>query len=257
MLKIMTLVKKGSFIFMLSVLFILAISFFTEGYFIRADKVSCNHDSGVGCGGVTAYSDCRLGVEDSLGRVCIPVSEANLTCHCGYSPICVPEECPFDYVTNSACILEKILHPESELAQTCCENACVDEEGNIIDSYKTETPEELYEIVSMFGQTISIKDEHRVAAIVNLVITSILGGISLFATGYGTLLAAYKRPNTVDPAEIEKISGTLKTLLLGFIISWGFIFIIQFFSTLVGIGNLSELIVLGDNEEASTTIVIN
>ncbi len=152
--------------------------------------------------------------------------------------------CPDTFVTDFACVQNKIVNPED----SCCVDICPGGNSSTLDP--------AYEQFNIFVTKININSEHKVAALINVTITTVLGAISLYTLFRGFYIAAYKRANTTDSAEIEKITTELKNLVIGFVICWTFIFVMQFVMTLLGIGNLNQLVILGD-PNPSNVIIIN
>jgi hypothetical protein len=169
------------------------------------------------------------------------------------SPICIPPSCPTDYEPDFNCIQKQILDPTAKnpsSAQFCCENKCKD-----IGGLPTEDrARQLDPLFTFFGQTLYVSVAERIPTLINLAITTALGLMSVYTVVYGTYVAGYKRTQTTDPGEIEKISKTLKNLVLGFVLAWSFIFIIQLVASLLGLGSLSNLTLVGDGGGSTITI---
>jgi hypothetical protein len=165
---------------------------------------------------------------------------------------CVPQDCydTGEFVPDTQCVLKQFQTPEArdpDSPEFCCENKCIGTESDTESAFT--------ELINVFGTRIYVTTQARVAALINLVLSSILGLISAYTLISGILLAAYKLPNTVDPEEISQIQKSITTMIVGFILAWSFIFIIQFISTLLGIGNLAEMIVLGEPDEVNQTTI--
>ncbi|MDQ6986086.1 MAG: hypothetical protein Q9M91_05795 [Candidatus Dojkabacteria bacterium] len=193
------------------------------------------------------------------GNYCIPQGNNNSrNCVCTIAVLfCIPENCPREYIPNTACLNEQILNPASPEAATCCENKCKDDALNsIATGTKTSAPAEIDALITMFGQTVSVKNEDRFAVFVNLAITTVLGAIAAYTLVYGIILAAYKRPNTVDAEEIARINKTLTNMILGFVLAFSFVLIMQVFANLLGLGNLASIQLTGSTP-SDTQIVIN
>lgn len=175
---------------------------------------------------------------------------ANLSVIDASAPSCTPN-CEFE--PDFSCINRKILDPTFD----CCENKCVGAADSV------ELPEEYTKVISVFGSTIVIDTSDPIGVIsvlVNLAITTVLGFISLYALIRGIYEGGIKRAKSIDAGEIEASNKTVQTLILGFVLAWSFIFIIQFVASIIGLGSLSDLQVLqGDLSEDSggDQIIIN
>lgn len=167
----------------------------------------------------------------------------------GDDPICVPDcGASLEYVPDFQCINRKLLDPEED----CCENRCA---NAIPGDPSSQDPAAFQELVNVFGTTIAIETNEPfgvIAVIVNVLITTVLGFISLYTLVKGIYVGGIKRANTVEAGEIEEISQTIRTMFLGFILAWSFIFIIQFITGIIGLGSLNDLVVLEDDPGADS-----
>lgn len=169
------------------------------------------------------------------------------------SPICIPSSCAGEgqYEPDFACINQQLLDPTNN----CCENKC----KNI--SSGNDNPDSFTKLIDVFGSSIVIETDDPIgviAVLVNLAITTVLGFISLYAIVRGIYEGGIKRARSIDSGEIEETTKTVQTLILGFVLAWSFIFIIQFITSILGLGSLSDLTVLQDDlaGDADNQIVI-
>lgn len=160
---------------------------------------------------------------------------------------CLPSACqvPGGFEPDFACQTERILNPGSN----CCINKCT------VDASVIDLPPETTVLFEFFGNSLIITDGSRIPALINLLISTFLGFISLYAVIYGIYLGAYARPNATDEESIAQINKSLQSVIIGFALAWSFIFIIQFVASLLGLGDLSTLDLVG-NSGSSTTITI-
>ena len=160
---------------------------------------------------------------------------------------CLPSSCrrAGQYEPDFACQLEKLNNP----ASNCCQNKCKD------GFTPTELPAEQKELFQFFGNKVIITEGNRIPALINLLVSTVLGFMSLYALFQGIYLGAVKRPKATSEEDVAKINKTLQSLILGFILAWSFIFIIQFVANLLGLGDLSTMQLVG--EDGGTIITIN
>jgi hypothetical protein len=151
--------------------------------------------------------------------------------------LCIPEECSGqgEYVPDFSCINRKLLDP----TDTCCENKCKDSAG-------AEEPEVYREVInSFFGYSLAVRDGQQIPVLINLAITTVLGFVSLYALVMGIYLGGYVRSRATTAEEIESTNKKLTTLIIGFILAWGFIVIVQIVANLIGLGSLNSLELVG------------
>lgn len=229
--------------------------------------VTCNGQrSGDSCT-LTDPSLARFGTRGtcrftSSARTCacqVPASLINNTTNFVLDgPVCFPLGCsaPGTFEPDSACVTKQILNPRAKdpgSGEFCCINKCVGAEP----SAAGRSGNEFVNLINIFGtNVISINSEQRIAAIINLALTSVLGAISAYTIIRGIKITAFDRPRTLDPGEIAGINKTLVTLVIGFVLAWSFIFIIQLVSNFLGVGSLNDLILVGAPPEDTTTITI-
>lgn len=160
------------------------------------------------------------------------------------SGICIPVDCPNDYVPNLKCSSAKLLNP----ALDCCENKCRDDGnavrnsgGSVIDPANVQQPQiEGFLQFDIFGSQIKINPE-RLPALFLTVISSIMFGISIYVLVKGIYVAGVKRTQAVSPEEIAKINKQFTGLVVGFVLLWSFIFIMQVVFSFLGLGNITSL----------------
>lgn len=162
---------------------------------------------------------------------------------CGASPYFVPEACPTTYQPDFNCQTEKILNPGTQ----CCPNICPGDSG-------VGQPEELEVVTSIFNNKIGVKSGEQIPTLINLVVTTLLGIVSVYATVMGIYIAGFVRARSTDDAEIAKANKTLGTLIAGFLLAWSFIFIIQVVANFLGLGSLSNLELIDETNADVITI---
>lgn len=162
------------------------------------------------------------------------------------NPICIPAGCPDTYVPDFTCQYRKLLDP----SDGCCENKCP-------GTASVSEPAEYTTLVSFFGRGIYLYSDAKIVSLINLAVTSFLAGISIFALVYGIYIAGVVRANTTDAAKIQETNKILQRLILGFILAWMFIFIMQVVMNLLGLGDLRQTVIFGSAPPNSTIIEIN
>ena len=159
----------------------------------------------------------------------------------------VPAACPNTYKPDLNCTANKFSNPDSK----CCPNFCPQGEGsnatNITQLSST------YRKLVIFGTDYRFSPEST-SGVIKLVIQTILGLVSLYALVRGVYLAGFKRTLVTTPDEIGKINKELTNMLIGFIICWGFILILQFVSNFLGLGSLTAL--SGTDNSGANVVVV-
>ncbi len=160
---------------------------------------------------------------------------------------CLPEACQNagQFEPDFNCINRKLLNPSVD----CCEDKCSD------DNQEFTIPNELDPLFSFFGYTFAVKDGQQIPTLINLAISTFLGFVSVYALGMGIYQGAVVRARTTDPEKIAEVSKSFVALVGGFILSWGFIVIMQVVANLIGLGSLQDLTIIGD--DGGTTITID
>ncbi|MCA9387170.1 hypothetical protein KC669_04005 [Candidatus Dojkabacteria bacterium] len=156
---------------------------------------------------------------------------------------CLPESCKVKggYLPNFTCINEKIVNPQSD----CCIDKCAGEG-------ESEVPEEYAPLFSFFGATFAVTKDQQIPTLINLAITTALGFASVYALVMGIYQGAYVRSKATDPETIEQTNKVITSLILGFILAWGFIVIMQVVANLIGLGSLQNLELVGDSGQTIT-----
>lgn len=156
----------------------------------------------------------------------------------------VYRRCRESYIPDFNCTNRRIFDPKV----TCCENKCPE------DAISPEASE-FSTLISFFGNSLTIKSTQQIPTLINLAITTILGFFSIYALGYGMYVAGVVRAKTTNEEEIVKANKTLITLILGFILAWGFIIIMQFVANLVGVGSLANLQLIQEQPSGSVVVI--
>lgn len=156
----------------------------------------------------------------------------------------VYRRCEDSYIPDFNCTNRRIFDPKV----TCCENKCPE------DAISAEASE-FSTLISFFGNSLTIKSTQQIPTLINLAITTILGFFSIYALGYGMYVAGFVRARTTNEEEIVKANKTLITLILGFVLAWGFIIIMQFVANLVGVGSLANLQLIQEQPSGSVVVI--
>jgi hypothetical protein len=151
---------------------------------------------------------------------------------CGNDPYKIPAGCENNYTVDFNCQNRRIIDP----SETCCIHICK-------TSGSTAAPEQLDEL-EVFGFRVAVDASKRIPLFINLAFTTALGLVSAYAVVVGIYYAGVKRARATTSEEIEEVNKTLKQLVIGFIIAWSFIFIIQFIFNLLGLGSLNDMIII-------------
>lgn len=138
------------------------------------------------------------------------------------------------YTADLNCTAAKFIDPSNN----CCPNRCVDTQGNAVGTSE-DLPGE-YRQFEVFGTSIRI-NPNNIGTLINLAFTTFLGLVSLYTIVRGIYVAGVKRPNSTNDEDIANISKELINLIIGFVICWSFIIVIQLLANFLGIGKLSDL----------------
>jgi len=157
------------------------------------------------------------------------------------------EACPETYVPDFNCIQKKFVDP----AFNCTENKCPGDAG-VTDAEVTE----FEPLLEFFGTELYIESEDEFPVLINLAITTVLGIASVYAIVRGIFVGAVLRAQTTNEEEIVKYNKEFTTLILGFILAWSFILIMQIVASLLGLGSLQDLTLISDDGTGGSTIVI-
>lgn len=178
---------------------------------------------------------------------CISSSSSNTTSVKCDAPYYIPSNCPNDYVPDLQCINTRLFNP----GILCCPNKCNNAPSNVCDTvYQT-----YFSQFDIFGTTFKI-NPNNLPTIINLFITTILGLISIYALLRGIYVAGIKRTQAISPEDIANLNKELTNLVIGFIIAWGFIIIIQIVANILGVGSLSNIDING-GKSGGLVVTIN
>ncbi len=173
------------------------------------------------------------------------------------APYFIPDACAVPYIPGKSpgytadlnCQIVRITKPGTTEAQ-CCPNICVDTDGTRISAT---LPTEVTQ-TEVFGTNIRINPDSA-GTIINILFTTVLGLVSVYAIIRGIYVTGVKRPMAIEAEKIAEINKELTNLVIGLIISWGFIILIQVVANLLGVGQLSNLDISG-GESGGTVITI-
>lgn len=174
------------------------------------------------------------------------------------APYYIPSACPTPYrpgvsggyTADLNCQLLKLTDPGNK----CCPNICVNSNGESPENSLAADNPELFSKLEVFNTTIRVNPDN-IGTIINILFTTILGLVSLYAIIRGFYVAGVKRPMVIDADSIAGINKELTNLIIGAAICWGFIIIIQVIANLIGVGQLSNLDISG-GESGGTVVTI-
>ncbi|MEP7103846.1 MAG: hypothetical protein ABI721_04015 [Candidatus Dojkabacteria bacterium] len=170
------------------------------------------------------------------------------------APFGIPDACPTAcksqndtncYVPDFSCSNAKFLNPQT----ICCSNKC--NGGGTIGTIDPGDAS-LIRSFNIFGTKFSFSSG-SIPSLINAIISTFLGIVSIYALARGAYLGAVIRPGVTSSDDISKINKEIVNLIIGFILAWSFIFIIQFVATVLGIGNLNDLNVTNTGTEIVIT----
>lgn len=172
------------------------------------------------------------------------------------APYYIPSACKTPYVPGRSagytadlnCQLERISNPASR----CCPNYCVDSSGEAV-GLSTET-NELVSALEVFNTTIKVSPDN-LGVLINILFSTVLGLVSLYTIIRGIYVTGVKRPMATSADDIANLNKELTNLIIGAVICWGFIILIQVVANLFGVGQLNSLDISG-GEGGGTVIVI-
>lgn len=143
------------------------------------------------------------------------------------------------YTPDFQCINSKFVNS----ATSCCNNKCSTDNSVL-------PPLELSEL-NIFGTKFRLSPS-AIPSVINALISTFLGVVSFYALGRGAYIGAILRTRATSADDIAKVNKEVVNLLIGFVLAWSFIFIIQFISSVLGIGSLNNFNV----ENTGTVITI-
>ncbi len=164
-------------------------------------------------------------------------------------PDYIPSQCPKDYTPDYTCLNIKILKPNDATAKSCCINKCRNDSD--VNGGTTQDPVRRLEA---FGAKFDITAS-SIPKIINLAISAILGILSAYVLFRGVYVAAVKRTQTTSADEITKVNKELSSLIVGFIVLWSVIFIIQLVFGVLGLGNVTSINIGTDPNDKSVVII--
>ncbi|MFS8130710.1 MAG: hypothetical protein ACMG57_01895 [Candidatus Dojkabacteria bacterium] len=149
-----------------------------------------------------------------LGPIGIPSSCQN--------PCAAQDDAANCYVPDFQCSNARILHPGTD----CCTNKCKDNDPG------TPTPAEVIKF-NIFGTQFEITPA-KVPNLINIAISSFLGLVSAYALIRGMYVGAVLRTRATSSEDIAKVNKEIVNMIIGFVLAWSFIFIIQFIGSILG-----------------------
>ncbi len=154
-----------------------------------------------------------------------------------------PPGCENTYVVDANCVQRRLLNP----SYVCQVNICPNEQGE-------EPPEEVAKLITIFGQNLYVYSSNKVAALVNMLLIGVMTVMTVIAFIYGVFVAAVQRSKSTEAGEIETANKTLLRLILGFVLAWSIIVVMQFVFSILGIGGLTDITISNDENQDSIII---
>ncbi len=176
---------------------------------------------------------------------------ANFPAGCA-QPFGIPTACPTEcksqndtgcYVPDFQCSNAKFLDP----SVSCCNNKCAN--SGTVGSSGDQAEIRKFNI---FGTQFAFSSA-RIPSLINIAISTFLGFVSAYALFRGMYIGAVVRSRATTSEDIAKANKEIVNLIIGFILAWSFIFIIQFVASVLGIGNLNDLNVTNTGSEITIT----
>lgn len=176
-------------------------------------------------------------------------------------PFGIPKQCQDSYELDNRCNIAKIIDPEVD----CCINKC---KGDPSTAYNPQCPEGatgpdctvvgVLNSLNIFGTKVQYSAD-KIPSLIQLVISGTLAVVSFYALFRGMYLYAIKRPNTTDATEVGKINKEFGNIIVGFVLAWSVIFIVEFVMRLLGLPTLTQIsferIDSGDPEVTNVIII--
>lgn len=161
----------------------------------------------------------------------------------------IPPECPNNYEPDFTCINRKILNP----ADPCKENKCKGSDGEKVDPIL-----EKYNEYGILGVKVRVTED-SIPSLINLAISTFLGIIALYALFRGIYVAGVKRTQATTDEDLANVNKELTAIVIGFVVAFSFIFIIQVIFNLLGLGGVTDLNVnfTGEIDEDAPQIIIS
>ncbi|GIW58879.1 MAG: hypothetical protein KatS3mg086_164 [Candidatus Dojkabacteria bacterium] len=163
----------------------------------------------------------------------------------------VPENCPEDFVVDFSCQRAKLVDSTVD----CFENKCPDA-PSYEEQQNGSEENSLLNSLDVFGARFNIDSGQEIAAVINILISTFLGIVSLYALIRGVYVAGFKIAGNTEQEKLTEARNEIVQLVLAFVIAWSAIFVLQFVFSLLGLGSINNYILFGDNQQG-TQIVIN
>jgi hypothetical protein len=177
-------------------------------------------------------------------RVCD--QPGTLPCDCT-PPQGIPTACPTDFEPDHLCNIAKIKDP----TVICCPNKCIDAETSVPQPEQ----DELRRLGNIFGTEVRYTPE-KIPSLIQLGISAVLAVVSFYALFRGMFLYAIKRPNTIDASEIANINKEFGNIIIGFVLAWSVIFLVEFVMRILGLPSLSQIDIARIDESDGANVII-
>lgn len=157
--------------------------------------------------------------------------------------ICIPESCSGEgeYEPDFSCILAKNFSTNKE-AVNCCENKCKNAVSNCEVNPNSSGCGILAEFseFDIFNTKVKITYD-KIPTIINLVFSTVLGVLAVYAAIRGIYIYAIKMPNASKDDELAAISKEAKAILIGFVLALSFLFLVQVVFSILGLPAINEI----------------
>lgn len=146
-------------------------------------------------------------------------------------------------IPDNNCVLQKLFDPTFQ----CCELKCPEDESAVQAS-------QVEELINIFGNTIFVPSARRFGVVANMALISVMTGLTAFAFIFGTITAGYRRTQATTEEEIIAVNKTLVRIIVGFILAWSVVIIVNLVTTLFGLGSVADLTVVDEDSDPEITI---
>lgn len=170
---------------------------------------------------------------------------------CKINPYLTPTTCDEKNITiDSNCQTRHILNPGSA---DCCILICKNSQGSLDQNNESLKK---FSSFNIFGSkfNLDLTDAKTVELLVSLFVSTILGIVSLYALLKGAYLAAFKRPEATTAEDIASINKEFTSLVVGFTVAWGLIFLVQIVFGILGLGNIRNMELFNDQNGIVITV---
>ncbi len=171
----------------------------------------------------------------------------------------IPSMCQDSYTLDNKCNVARIINPEVD----CCINKCTNIDNGYDPDAECSGPGDpdcdvtsVLNSLNIFGTKIQYSNE-KIPSLVQLGLSAFLAVVSFYALFRGMYLYSIKRTQTTDAAEIGKINKEFGNIIIGFVLAWSAIFIVELVMRILGLPTLTQITLERiDDGSASNVIII-